>query len=160
MNFKLFAIAATLAGLAGCGGQQGASNYPDNAAPAMVVIVDTDLAGAQLSVQDGDQVIAMMSGQHFTKVSIRPGSHQFSAGTGISGQGSGNVGVDVQPGQTIYVQVGGLGSFPFTPDHPGFATSVGRAEGSYGRGGVSLIPEAQAAGLIKQYTEQRPLPSS
>ena len=104
-------------------------------------------------------MIALMNGQQYAKVPIRPGSHTFSAGTGAE-QGSGNIAVDVQPSQVIYLQVGGSGSFPFTPNRPGFATSIGRAEGSYGRGGLSLIPEDQAATLMKHSTEQRPLPAS
>ena len=46
----------------------------------------------------------------FAMVSIRPGSHNFSAGAGRLGEGSGTVPVDVQPGQTIYLQVGGVTS--------------------------------------------------
>jgi hypothetical protein len=161
LKLQTLSIITTLAVFTGCSGQSASPNYPTSAAPATVVIVDTDLADAHLSVQDGDQVIAMMQGQHYTKVSIRPGSHIFSAGTGRQGQGAGNVPVDVQPGQEIYLQVGGISSRPgLPPANPGFATSIGRAEGGFGQGGISLIPQSNAEYFIKQSTEQQPMPPS
>ena len=125
-----------------------------------MVIADTDLATAQLSVQDGDQVIAMMHGQHYAKVPIRPGAHAFSAGAGRRSEGGGTVPVDVQPGQVIYLQVGGISSGPGVPAAPGFATSVGRAEGAFGQSGISLIPQSSAEYLMKQSPEQQPMPPS
>jgi hypothetical protein len=153
-------MVAVFAALPGCGGQSTTPSYPASAAPATVVIVDTDFAHTQLSVQDGDQVIAMMSGKHYAKVPIRPGAHNFSAGTGIQSQGGGTVGVDVQPGQTVYLQVGGISTQIGAPSVPGFATGTGRAEGSFGQGGISRIPQANAEYLMKQSTEQQPLPTS
>jgi hypothetical protein len=160
MKLHALAILAVLASLPGCGGQSAPPSYPAGAAPATVVIVDTDLANAQLSVQDGDQVIAMMNGQHYAKVPIRPGAHNFSAGTGMRSQGGGTVPVDVQPGQSVYLQVGGISSGIGAPVAPRFATSVGRAEGAFGQGGISLIPQSSAEYLMKQSTEQQPLPGS
>jgi hypothetical protein len=125
-----------------------------------VVIVDTDLANAQLSVQDGGQVIAMMQGQHYAKVTIRPGAHTFSAGAGRLSEGGGTIPVNVQPGQTIYLQVGGLSSVQSAPAVPGFASGEGRAEGALGQGGISLVPQSNAEYLIKQFTEQQPIPHS
>ncbi len=159
---KLYAIAmvALLVVVPGCGGQSTAPTYPASAAPATVVIVDTDFAKTQLSVQGGDHVIAMMNGQHYTKVTIRPGAHNFSAGTGVQSQGGGTIGVDVQPGQTVYLQVGGISTQIGAPSVPGFATGSGRAEGAFGQGGISLIPQANAEFLMKQSTQQQPLPAS
>ena len=159
---KLYALAlvAVFAVLPGCGGQSTPPTYPASAAPATVVIVDTDFAKTQLSVQDGDRVIAMMNGQHYAMVPIRPGAHNFSAGTGFQSQGGGTVGVDVQPGQTVYLQVGGISTGIGAPSVPGFATGSGRAEGAFGQGGISLIPQANAEYLMKQSTRQQPLPAS
>jgi hypothetical protein len=154
------ALVAVLVLLPGCGGQSAPPSYPTSAAPATAVIVDTDLAGLQLSVQDGDQVIAMMRGQHYAKVPIRPGAHTFSAGTGGGSGGGGTVPVDAQPGQMVYLQVGGLSSGPGAPAPPGIASGVGRAEGSFGQGGISLIPQSTADFLIKQSAEQQPMPPS
>ena len=160
MKLHTLSIIAALAVFPGCSGQSASPNYPASAAPAAAVIVDTDLAGAQLSVQDGDTVIAMMQGQHYTKVSVRPGTHIFSAGSGRQGEGAGTVPVDLQPGQVIYLQVGGISSRPgLPPATPGFATSIGRAEGVFGQGGISLIPQSSAEYFIKQSTEQQPMPS-
>jgi predicted small lipoprotein YifL len=97
MQLRTLAMIAMLSALAGCGGQAPVS-YPASAAPATAVIVDTDFADTKLSVQDGDQVIAMMQGRHYAKVSIRPGVHNFSAGAGARSQGGGTIGVDAQPG--------------------------------------------------------------
>jgi ABC-type Fe3+-hydroxamate transport system substrate-binding protein len=160
MKLHTLAIVAVVVALSGCGGQSAPPSYPANAAPATAVIVDTDLAGLHLSVQDGDQVIAMMDGRHYTKVPIRPGAHTFSAGTGRRSEGGGTVPVDVQPGQTIYLQVGGVSSGPGAPIAPGFATNIGRAEGAFGQGGISLIPQASGEFLIQQSTEQQPVPVS
>jgi hypothetical protein len=156
------AIVAVLSALAGCGGQS-APSYPAGAAPATAVIVDTDFATSKLSVQDGDQVIAMMHGQHYAKVSIQPGAHNFSAGTGTRGQGPGTVPVDVQPGQVIYLQVGGISSRNIgigAPNVPSFVSGVGRAEGSFGLGGISLVPQATAEQMMQQAAQQDPLPHS
>ena len=162
MKLATISILAALVALAGCGAQSSPPSYPANAAPATAVIVDTDLAGSRLSVQDGDQVIAMMHGRHFARVSIRPGSHNFSAGAGRLGEGGGTVPVDVQPGQTIYLQVGGVTSrlSGVGGASPGLPSRVGRAEGAFGQGAISLIPQSSADYLIKQYTEQPPLPPS
>ena len=84
----------------------------------------------------------------------------FAAGTGVQSQGGGTVGVDVQPGQTVYLQVGGISTQIGAPSVPGFATGTGRAEGSFGQGGISRIPQANAEYLMKQSTEQQPLPAS
>jgi hypothetical protein len=89
MKPHALAIVAMLALLSACGGQSAPPSYPSSAAPAIVVIVDTDFSNVKLSVQDGDRVIAMMNGQHFARVSIRPGAHTFSAGGGRRGQGGG-----------------------------------------------------------------------
>jgi len=161
MKLRTLAIVAMLATLAGCGEQSAPPpSYPSGAAPATVVIVDTDLGKTQLSVQDGDQVIAMMQGQHYAKVSIRPGSHTFSAGAGRRSEGGGTIPVDVQPGQTIYLQVGGPSSVQSAPAVPGYASGEGRAEGAVGQGGISLVPQSNAEYLIKQFTEQQPVPHS
>jgi hypothetical protein len=154
------AVVAVFVALSGCGGQSTTPTYPASAAPASVVIVDTDFAKTQLSVQDGDRVIAMMNGQHYAMVPIRPGAHNFSAGTGFQSQGGGTVGVDVEPGQTVYLQVGGISTGIGAPSVPGFATGSGRAEGAFGQGGISLIPQANAEHLMKQSTKQQPLPAS
>jgi hypothetical protein len=161
MKMHTLATVAVLAALPGCGGQSAPPSYPTSAAPATVVIIDTDLANAHLSVQDGDQVIAMMNGQHYAKVPIRPGAHNFSAGAGRRSEGSGTIPVDAQPGQAIYLQVGGISSRPGgEPAVPGFATSTGRAEGAFGQGGIQLIPQSSAEYLMKQSAEQQPLPPS
>ena len=162
MKLNTLAMVAVLAALAGCSGQSPAPpTYPASAAPATVVIVDTDLAGAPLSVQDGDQVVAMMNGQHYAKVPVRPGAHTFSAGTGRRSEGSGNIPVDVQPGQAVYLQVGGISSRPGgVPAVPGFATSTGRVEDAFGEGGIQLIPQSRAEYLMQQFAEQQPLPPS
>lgn len=161
LKLQTLAFVAVLAVLPGCGEQSAPPpSYPASAAPATVVIVDTDLANMQLSVQDGDQVIAMMQGQHYANVTIRPGSHTFSAGAGGRSQGGGSIPVDVQPGQTIYLQVGGLSSTAGAPGMPGFATGEGRAAGAVGQGGISLIPQSNAEFLMKQSTEQQPIPHS
>lgn len=161
MKLHTLSIIAALAVFPGCSGQSNSPNYPTSAAPATVVIVDTDLVGARLSVQDDDKVIAMMQGQHYTKVSIRPGAHIFSAGSGRQGEGAGTAPADLQPGQVIYLQVGGISSRPgLPPATPGFATSIGRAEGGYGQGGISIIPQSNAEYFIKQSAEQQPMPPS
>jgi hypothetical protein len=161
MKLYTFAIVALSAVLAGCGAQSATPpSYPASAAPATVVIADTDLGNIQLSVQDGDEVIAVMQGGHYTKVSLRPGAHTFSAGTGARSLGGGTVQVDVQPGQVIYLQVGGASSTTNMPAVPGYATGVGRAEGSIGVGGISQIPQSSAEYLMKQSAEQQPMPPS
>jgi len=160
MQLRTLAITVVLFGLAGCGGQAPPS-YPASAAPATAVIVDTDFVNTKLSVQDGDQVIAMMQGQHYAKVSIRPGAHNLSAGSGARSQGGGTVGVDVQPGQTIYLQVGGVTSNDIgvgPPNVPSYVSGAGRAEGAFGQGGISLIPQAMAEKAMQQATQQEPLP--
>jgi hypothetical protein len=154
VKLHTLAIVAILALLPGCAGQSAPTSYPASAASATAVIVDTDLANIQLSVQDGEHVIALMKGQHFARVPIRPGAHTFSAGTGFGGQGGGTVPVDVRPGEVIYLQIGGISSFPAAPSLPGFASSIGRAEGAFGQGGISLIPQSSAEYLMKQYKEQ------
>jgi len=161
MKLHTLAIVAVLAVLPGCGEQSAPPpSYPSSAAPATVVIVDTDLGNLQLSVQDGDQVIAMMQGQRYTTITIRPGAHTFSAGAGGRSQGSGTIPVDVKPGQSIYLQVGGLSSTTGPPGVPGFASSEGRIQGAVGQGGISLIPQSNAEFLIKQSREQQPIPHS
>ena len=161
MKLHTLAIVAVLAVLSGCGEQSAPPpSYPSGAAPATVVIVDTDLGNLQLSVQDGDQVIAMMKGQHYATVTIRPGSHNYSAGAGGRSLGGGTIPVDVKPGQTIYLQVGGLSSPTGAPGVPGFASGEGRIQGAVGQGGISLIPQSNAEFLIKQSKEQRPIPHS
>ena len=165
MKIYARALIAVLAVLPGCGSQSAPTSSPTSAAPATVVIVDTDVAGRQLSVQDGDQVIAIMRGQHYAKVPIHPGAHSFSAGTGGRSGGGGTVPVDAQPGQMIYLQVGGLSSGLGAPGlgapaPPGIASGVGRAEGAVGQGGISLIPQSTAEFLIKQSAEQQPVPPS
>jgi len=160
MKLHKLAFVAVLGLLPGCGAQSAPPSYPTTATPATVIIADTDLAPARLSVQDGDHVIAMMQGQHYTKVPIHPGAHTFSAGTGRQSEGGGTVPVDVQPGQAVYLQVGGISSGPNAPGAPGFASSIGRAEGAFGVGGISLIPQSRAEYLMKQSTEQQPMPPS
>ncbi len=161
MQLRTLAMAAALFGLAGCAGQAPPS-YPASAAAATAVIVDTDFANTKLSVQDGDQVIAMMRGQHYAKVPIRPGAHNFSAGSGARSQGGGTVGVDVQPGQMIYLQVGGVTSNNIgvgPPNVPSYVSGAGpRAEGAFGQGGISLISQATAEKMMQQATQQEPLP--
>lgn len=115
MKRHTLSVIAALAVFTGCCGQSASPNYPTSAAPATIVIVDTDLAGAQLSVQGGDEVIAMMQGQHYTKVSVRLFTHIFSAGSGQKGEGAGTVPVDLQPGQAISLRVGGISSRPGLP---------------------------------------------
>ena len=161
MKLYTFAIVALFAVLAGCGEQSAPPpSYPTDAAPATVIIVDTDLGNIQLSVQDGDQVIAVMRGSHYTKISLRPGAHTFSAGSGVRSLGGGTVPVDVQPGQLIYLQVGGASSITNMPAVPGFSSGTGRAEGSIGVGGISQIPQSSAEHLMKKSTEQQPMPRS
>jgi hypothetical protein len=164
MKLRTVVIVAMLAVLAGCGAQSSSpQTYPSDAAAATVVIVDTDLGNVQLSVQDGDQVIAIMQGRQYTKVSLRPGTHTFSAGAGLQSLGGGTVQVDVQPAQVIYLQVGGASSQQLRPAVPGFASSAsgaGRAQGAIGVGGISQIPQSNAEFLMKQYTEQKPMPAS
>jgi predicted small lipoprotein YifL len=163
MRLRTLALIAVLSSFAGCGGQAAPPSYPAGAAAATAVIVDTDSANTKLSVQDGDQVIAMMQGRHYARVSIRPGTHNFSAGSGTRSQGPGTVAVDVQPGQVIYLQVGGISSRNFgmgAPKAPSYVSGVGRAEGAFGQGGVSLIPQAMAEQMIQQAAQQEPLPPS
>lgn len=156
-----FAVATLMAVLTGCAEQSAPPpTYPADAAPATVVIVDTDLGDIQLSVQDGDQVIAVMRGGHFTKVSIRPGAHMFSAGAGARSLGGGTVQLNVQPGDSIYLQVGGASSVTDMPAVPGFASGTGRTEGAIGAGGISQIPQSRAEYLMKQSKEQSPMPAS
>jgi hypothetical protein len=161
MNLRTFAMVAFISVLPGCGGQEAPTSYPASAAPATAVIVDTDSPNAKISVQDGEQVIAMMHGRHYTKVPIRPGAHNFSAGSGRRSEGPGTVAVDVQPGQAIYLQVGGISSRNFgmgAPNAPSYVSGAGRAEDAYGQGGISLIPQAMAEQMMQQATQQEPLP--
>jgi len=166
MKLHNFVTIAVLTALLGCGGQSAPPSYPADAASATAVIVDTDFANAKLSVQDGDQVIAMMKGGHYAKVTIRPGAHNFSAGSGTRAQGPGTVPVDVQPGKVIYLQVGqtgqvgGVSSQIGAPSLPPSVTGVGRAEGAFGQGGISLIPQAMAEQMMQQAAQQEPLPPS
>lgn len=163
MNFRIFAMLTLLSVLPGCGGQAAPTSYPASAAPATAVIVDTDSDNTKISVQDGDQVIALMHGRRYAKVSIPPGAHNFSAGSGRRSQGPGTVAVDVQPGQVIYLQVGGISSGNFgmgAPNVPSYVSGAGRAEDAYGLGGISLVPQAMAEQMMKQATQQEPLPPS
>jgi hypothetical protein len=102
-------------------------------------------------------------GNNYAKVSIRPGAHNFSAGSGTRSQGLGTVAVDVQPGQVIYLQVGGISSRNVgigAPNVPSYISGVGRAEGSFGLGGISLVTQAMAEQMMQQAAQQEPLPHS
>ena len=163
MKLRMAAMVALLVVFAGCGGQASTPSYPAGAPPATAVIVDTDSDNTKISVQDGDQVIAMMQGRHYAKVSIPPGAHNFSAGSGRRSQGPGTVAADVQPGQVIYLQVGGISSSNFGmggPKAPSYVSGAGRAEGAYGLGGITLVPQGMAEQMMKQATQQEPLPPS
>ncbi|MGC1453280.1 MAG: hypothetical protein WA830_24885 [Candidatus Sulfotelmatobacter sp.] len=163
MKLHTFVMVAALTALLGCGGQSTPPSYPADAASAIAVIVDTDFANAKLSVQDGDQVIAMMNGGHYAKVTIRPGAHNFSAGSGTRAQGPGTVPVNVQPGQTVYLHVGGISSRDVgigAPAVPSFVSGAGRAEGAFGQGGITLVPQAVAEQMMQRAAPQEPLPPS
>jgi hypothetical protein len=168
MKLRGLELAILFAVLPGCGGMSSPPpSYPATAAPATVVIADADLGKMQLSVQDGGQVIAMMQGGHYTKVLIRPGSHTFSAGAGARSLGAGSVQIDVQPGQIIYLQVGGASSAPDVPTGPRYdivtgydVGGMGHAEGAIGVGGILQIPPSSGEYLLKQSREQQPMPPS
>jgi hypothetical protein len=112
---------------------------------ATAVIVDTDFATSKLSVQDGDQVIATMHRQHYAKVSIPPGAHNFSAESGTRAEGPGTVAVDVKPGQVIYPQVGGISSKDIgigAPNVPWYDFSLPRDRNSLTFSGFDSYPVA------------------
>jgi hypothetical protein len=65
----------------------------------------------------------------------------------------------MQPGQVIYLQIGGISSRNVgigAPNLPSYVSGVGRAEGSFGQGGISLVPQAMAEQMMQQAAQQEP----
>lgn len=103
-------------------------------------------------MQDGDQVIAMMHGQHLPWCPSVPAPTTFLQERAGSEKG-------VAPSQSTFNRgrlficesAASLRGCRGSAEPPGLASRVGRAEGAFGQGAISLVPKSSAECLIKQY---------